>query len=105
MMGAVTTPQSGVDVVAVAERLAQRLAATGVPHPVAAAVALAARGHHGPDPHSHATQHRLDPDVVATAEAGHLPFDQLPDPLVDWLTPDQLLQLAALDQHYRPGRR
>ncbi|MFN8040191.1 MAG: hypothetical protein U0Q07_13350 [Acidimicrobiales bacterium] len=63
------------------ERQAERLAARGVPHPDAAAAALAARGRLGLDRDAFARRLRLPATTVAAAEAGRLPLDRFPPPL------------------------
>ncbi|MDY7102050.1 MAG: hypothetical protein S0880_12750 [Actinomycetota bacterium] len=60
------------------ERLARQLRQEGYPHPDAAAVALAARGSTGLGAAAFARAHGLDPDLVARAERGLVPLDELP---------------------------
>lgn len=96
MMGVVTGSGFEVDVVAFVERLAERLRQDGAAHPVAAAVALAARGRRRSDPGAFAAAVGLDTALVRRAEAGEVPFGELPDELTEWLDPAQLLQLAEL---------
>lgn len=96
MMGVVTGSGFEVDVVAFVERLAERLRQDGVAHPVAAAVALAARGRLRSDPEAFAGAVGLDPALLVRVEAGEVPFGELPDELTHWLDPVQLLQLAEL---------
>lgn len=96
MMGLVTGSGFEVDVVAFVERLAERLREDGTPHPVAAAVALAARGRRRSAPEAFAGESGIEAGVVRRAEAGEVPFADLPDGLTDWLGPGQLLQLAEL---------
>jgi hypothetical protein len=96
MMGVVTGSGFEVDVVAFVERLAERLRQDGVAHPVAAAVALAARGRRRSDPDAFAGELGIEPGLVRRAEAGEVAFAELPDELTDWLDPVQLLQVAEL---------
>jgi hypothetical protein len=96
MMGAVTGSRFEADVVAFVERLAERLQAGGAAHPVAAAVALAARGRTTLDRAGYAGLVGLSVATVEAMEEGRVAFGDLPDVLVDWLEPTQLLQLAEL---------
>jgi hypothetical protein len=98
MMVPMTVPAYDVDAVAFVERLAERLRSRGLRHPVAAAVAQAARGRHGGAADRWSQHTGLEPDRLAALEAGAVPFAELPDPVVGWLTAAQLLQLAALDR-------
>ena len=70
-----------VDVTLFCERLAERLRSKGVAHPVAAAVALAARGHRGADIEPFATAIGVDADELRAIEAGTVAFADLPDEL------------------------
>ena len=63
------------------ERQAERLAARGVPHPDAAAAALAARGRLGLDRDAFARRLRVAPASVVEAESGRLPVDHFPPAL------------------------
>ena len=76
----------GFDVVAFIERLAQRLERTGTIHPVAAAVAQAARGRGV----------HLDAPTRTRVESGQVAFAELPDAVAAAFSADELLRLAAL---------
>ena len=71
----------GLDTTIFCERLAQRLRSRGVAHPVAAAVALVARGHRGVDAEPFAAAIGLDACVLRSVEAGAVAFTDLPDEL------------------------
>ena len=71
----------GLDMTMVCERLAERLRSKGVTHPVAAAVALAARGHRGVDIEPFAADIGLDAHELRRIEAGDVAFADLPDEL------------------------
>lgn len=96
MMGVMTGSGFEVDVVAFVERLAERLRQDGALHPVAAAVALAARGRGRVEQGAFADAVGVDRRLLERAEAGEIAFADLPDELTGWLDPVQLLQLAAL---------
>lgn len=85
------------DLTRLVERLAARLRADGVRHPVAAALALACRGRTGLDIAPFAASVGLDPDVVAACEAGEVAFGELPAALVAEHDDLDLLALADLD--------
>lgn len=92
------------DLTRVCERLAQHLDRSGATHPVAAAVALAARGHHGLDVDDFARGLGLSADAVGRAEAGGIAWEDLPDiigDLLESIPSIDLLALADLDTHYR----
>ena len=63
------------------ERLAERLRSTGAAHPVAAAVALAARGHAARDIEQFAAAIGVAADELRQIEAGTVAFADLPDEL------------------------
>ena len=77
-MTALRTSAWSTDYTMLCERFAERLRRQGVRHPLAAAVALAARGQRGVDRHQWAVLLSLPPDAVDAAESGQVPFDQLP---------------------------
>ncbi|MCU0270173.1 MAG: hypothetical protein MUF83_16210, partial [Acidimicrobiales bacterium] len=52
-------------------------------HPLVGAVALAVRGHHGVPTDEFAARLGLAPEVLAAVEAGHVPPQELPRPLID----------------------
>jgi len=88
------------------ELLSKRLAATGAVHPVAGAVALAARGHLGMSRDEFAELNGLDSCLVAAAEEGRVPFGRLPSE-IDWVLDDikglDLLSLADAARATRCG--
>lgn len=101
------TPSWPSDLTRVCERLAQQLHRRGATHPVAAAVALAARGHLGLAVDEFADTVDLPIDTVQRAEAGDIAWEHLPDILgsiLDTMPGIDLLALADLDSSYRaPG--
>ena len=68
----------GLEMTIVCARLAERLRSRGVSHPVAAAVALVARGHRGVDVEPFATSLGVDPEQLRRVEGGSVPFADLP---------------------------
>jgi len=72
---------AGLDMTQVCERLAERLRSKGVAHPVAAAVALAARGHRAVDIERFAGAIGVDAHQLSQVEAGNVAFVDLPDEL------------------------
>lgn len=98
------TPSWPSDLTRVCERLAHQLHRRGAPHPVAAAVALAARGHLGLDIAEFADAVDLPLDTARRAEAGDIAWEDLPDilgSLLDSMPGVDLLSLADLDASYR----
>ncbi|MFN3219877.1 MAG: hypothetical protein ACE367_25595 [Acidimicrobiales bacterium] len=98
------TPSWPSDLTRVCERLALQLHCRGASHPVAAAVALAARGHLGLDVDEFADVVDLTSDTVRRAEAGDIAWEELPDvlgSLLDSMPSVDLLALADLDASYR----
>jgi hypothetical protein len=94
------------DLTRVCERLAQHLDRSGASHPVAAAVSLAARGHHGLDLAEFASELGLPPDALRRAEAGVSAWEELPDNIGELLEAKSsidLLALADLETEYRRG--
>lgn len=92
------------DLTRVCERLARQLHRRGATHPVAAAVALAARGHRGLGTAEFAAAVGLSADTVRCAEAGDIAWEDLPDvlgALVESMPSVDLLALADLDASYR----
>ncbi len=78
------------------EGLSRRLAAEGAPHPTAAAITLAVRGLHGVDPGTFADLFGIDPDHLAQAESGTVPFEQLPPPVLRLAIDEPRLDLNRL---------
>ena len=68
-----------LDMTIFCERLAERLRSKGVPHPVAAAVALVARGHRGVDVEPFAAAIGVDARQLRQIEAGSVAFADIPD--------------------------
>jgi hypothetical protein len=98
------TPSWPSDLTRVCERLAHQLHRRGAAHPVAAAVALAARGHLGLDIAEFADVVDVPLDTVQRAEAGDIAWEDLPDicgSLVESIPSIDLLALADLDASYR----
>ena len=98
------TPSWPSDLTRVCERIADRLHRSGAIHPVAAAVALAARGHCGIGVDEFARTVGLSVDTVRSAEAGDIAWEELPDvlgSLVESIPSVDLLTLADLDASYR----
>ena len=92
------------DLTGVCERLAMHLDRSGATHPVAAAVALAARGHHGLDLADFAAELGLPVEAVQRAEAGDIAWEELPDiigHLLEAMANIDLLALADLETDYR----
>ncbi len=103
MMGTVTEGSAfAIDVVLFCERLAERLQRAGYAHPVAAAVAQAARGHHGMDIEAFAAHLGLPPVDVRAAERGEVAFADLPDAVTSAFGAGELLSLAELDGRAGP---
>lgn len=95
----------GIDPTVVIERMARRLRAEGAAHPVAGAVALAARGHARMDAGEYAEAVGLPVEVVGSAESGDISFGQLPATVGEQagaLGAD-LLALADLEASWRNG--
>jgi len=94
------------DATAMCELLGRRLAARGAPHPIAGAVALAARGHLGLGQGEFADLTGLDVSCLAEAEMGRVPFGRLPREF-GWILDDieglDLLALATLERETRCG--
>jgi hypothetical protein len=92
------------DLTSVCERLAVRFASDGAAHPVAASVVLAARGHSGLDTSEFAKYHELPVDALRRAEAGEMPWEDLPDiigELLEVVPTIDLLALADLEAQLR----
>ncbi|MFT5203461.1 MAG: hypothetical protein ACI9C1_002861 [Candidatus Aldehydirespiratoraceae bacterium] len=68
---------TSIDPTVVIERMARRLRSEGAEHPVAGAIALAARGHLRLDLDSYANTVGLPVADVGAAEAGEIPFGDL----------------------------
>ena len=79
MMREMNSDDVGLDMTILCERLAERLRSKGVPHPVAAAVALVARGHRGVDIEPFAAAIGIATDELRQIEAGTVAFADLPD--------------------------
>ena len=79
MMREMNHDDAGVDMTIFCERLAERLRSKGVTHPVAAAVALVARGHRGVDVEPFADAIGVDTRELRQVEAGEVAFADLPD--------------------------
>lgn len=97
-------PSRPVALTRLCEVLASRLAAGGARHPVAAAVVLAARGHDGLDPVAFARRHQRSLDWVASAEAGQVAWELLPDTIGERLADMaglDLLAIADLESFHR----
>ena len=78
------------------ERLSERLAADGARHAAAAAMALAVRGIGGVDPATFADQIGISRDELARAEAGEVPFDELPSAILQSAAADPRLDVDRL---------
>jgi len=95
------------DLTGLCERIAARLADAGVTHPVAAAVALSARGHLGLDADVFANRYGIDPSRLRRLEAGAVAWEDLPDcigAVLDDIDGFDLLALADLDATLRRDR-
>ncbi|MEO5841605.1 MAG: hypothetical protein ABIQ73_01650 [Acidimicrobiales bacterium] len=79
MMRDVNHDDVGLDMTIYCERLAERLRSRGATHPVAAAVALVARGYRGVDTEPFAAAIGLDARSLRSVEAGAVAFADLPD--------------------------
>ena len=79
MMHEMSHDDAGLDMTTFCERLAERLRSKGVPHPVAAAVALVARGHRGVDVEPFADAISVKANELRQVEAGEVAFADLPD--------------------------
>ncbi len=102
-----TTEAFTFDLTGLCEKVAERLRQHGSTHPVAAAAALAARGLSGLDQPRFAHLTGLPASTIASAEAGEIPFGDLPAALGDLLEAHSgidLLALADLDCHTNPVR-
>lgn len=92
-----------VDPTETIEHLARRLRRRGVAHPVAGAVALAARGSARRDPVEFAAMIGCSAETVAAGEAGSIAFGEL-DPEIGLLAATagaDLMVLADLEQAWR----
>ena len=96
------------------ERLAERLRSRGASHPVAAAVALAARGQRGVDVDEFAAALGIDGEQLRQIETGNVAFADVPDELAFAfadIPSARLLLMADLDREmatekvrsHRPG--
>ncbi|MEZ5247176.1 MAG: hypothetical protein R2707_18965 [Acidimicrobiales bacterium] len=96
---------SGIDPTVVIERMARRLRADRAPHPVAGAVALAARGHTCLTLHEFAAVVDLPAATVRSAELGCVAFGELPSAIGAQAgeTGADLLSLADLEVEWRSG--
>ena len=79
MMREMNHDDADVDMTIACERLAERLRSKGVTHPVAAAVALVARGQRGVDVEAFADAIGVDVRELRQVEAGQVAFADLPD--------------------------
>jgi hypothetical protein len=86
------------------ERLAAQYAASGVTHPVAAAVAVACRGNASLELEAFARERGLDVAQVRACEAGEVAFGELPAALVEDHDGLDLLTLADLAATYASRR-
>lgn len=77
-------------------RLAQRYAEQGLAHPLAAAAAQAGRGRHGLTVEQYARLIGVPVVELRSAEAGDVPFSELPGPLVADLARSGRIDLDAL---------
>lgn len=97
----------GYDLTRLCLLLAERYRAADMPHPVAAAAAVTARGLTGLDPAAFSRRHSLHPSEVVAGEAGEVAFGDLSASLGTILEASGqvcLLQLADQDLGYRTGR-
>ncbi|GJM36789.1 MAG: hypothetical protein DHS20C19_01560 [Acidimicrobiales bacterium] len=94
---------TSIDPTRTIERMASRLRSEGVEHPVAGAVALAARGHARMAPEAFADVAVLPIEVVQSAEAGSVAFGALPVAigLYAGATGADLMVLADLEAEWR----
>lgn len=94
---------SPIDPTRTIERMARRLRSQGAPHPVAGAVALAARGTRRLGPEDFAVEVGLLADVVHAAEAGEVPLGRLPAEIgaLAFATGADLLALTDLEREWR----
>jgi hypothetical protein len=96
--------ESDVDLTFLCLRMAEGFRHRGAAHPVAAAVALAARGTTGLDRAAFAERFGRKEDGVEAVEAGAVAFEELPGEVGDLLEASgrfDLLQLADLDRAFR----
>jgi len=98
------SPGSRGDATAMCELLALRLDEQGARHPVAGAVALAARGHLGLAQREFAQFVGLDSADVQSSEKGEVPFGELPRELGSVLAQIEGLDLLALADMSRATR-
>ena len=98
-----------IDPTLVIERMAKRLRSEGVAHPVAGAIAIAARGHLRMAQPEFAQAIDSSVEAVRSAETGFVPFGQLPGPIGRHAgaTGADLLALADLESawHNDPPAR
>lgn len=92
------------DATAMCERLARRLQRAGASHPVAGAVATAARGHIGVSRQEFADLIGFDVAEIAVFEAGEVPFGCLPREFGRVLGQIEGLDLLALADAARSTR-
>ncbi len=92
------------DITTTVEIVAARLLQRGATHPVAAALAIAARGQDGTTVDEFAAARGLDVSEVRALEAGAVPLEDLPDLIADVLDRTgrvDLLAMADLDADIR----
>lgn len=89
-------PERPSEMTLLCERLSERLARDGAPHPRAAAIALAVRGLSGSDVVAFAEQLGISGDEVARAESGEVPFAHLPAGIVQRAVAEPRLDLDRL---------
>lgn len=91
------------DLTRVCERLADQLARRGAAHPVAAAVALCARGQVALDQQQFAHRFDMPLDIVVAAETGDIAWENLPNivgELLQLAPATDLLALADLNEQF-----
>ena len=92
------------DITATVQMVAARLLQRGAAHPVAAALAIAARGQDGTTVDEFAAAYGLHSSTVRSLEAGDVALEDLPDLIADVLDRTgrvDLLAMADLDTHTR----
>ena len=92
-----------IDPTVVIERMATRLRSQGATHPVAGAIAVAARGHMRMGQCEFAVAVDLPVELVRSAETGAIPFGELPAAIGEHVgaAGADLLALADLEAAWR----
>ncbi|MEI7593632.1 MAG: hypothetical protein WCK41_10470 [Actinomycetes bacterium] len=95
---AVNCDASASDMMLLCQKLGERMAADGAPHALAAAMTLAVRGLDGVDSYTFAKRTGIDHDALRRAEAGEVPFEELPAAIMNRAVAEPRLDVDWLRQ-------